>query len=103
MTQVEIVEGNKLIAEFMGMKFGKYHTLWDWLMPVVDKINNTKVGDKWFRVVIAPTQCMILVYAHGGMSVPMKEPEFHVGAKEKMIEAVWQAVIQFLQWYNQNK
>ena len=63
-------EGNKLIAEFMGVRFMpddeyierlkenreegvcfdlgrmeselKYHTSWDWLIPVVEKINNCK-------------------------------------------------------------
>ena len=52
-------ENNKLIAEFMGCtedfdlithtsdkwwsdpKTHKYHTEWDWLMPVVQKIKNT--------------------------------------------------------------
>lgn len=58
MTQEQILEGNKLIAEFMGaldfmnsMRFGdnpekelgryydyselKYHSSWDWIMPVL--------------------------------------------------------------------
>ena len=53
MTQEEIIEGNKLIAEFMGVKIGEdlyswrpgvidsikehnlqYHSSWDWLMPI---------------------------------------------------------------------
>tara|TARA_R110000751_G_scaffold6143_3_gene26670 strand:+ start:645 stop:908 length:264 start_codon:yes stop_codon:yes gene_type:complete len=44
-------ENNKLIAEFMNVKLegggriakmirGEYHTSWDWLMPVVEKIDN---------------------------------------------------------------
>jgi hypothetical protein len=68
MTKEEIIEGNKLIAEFMYPEAKKeyemgeidisdgiykkmclvmndfnhmsYHTSWDWLMPVVEKIEN---------------------------------------------------------------
>lgn len=51
MTQEQIIEGNKLIAEFMNLNdsedFGKlyfepiqmiYHESWNWTMPVVKKI-----------------------------------------------------------------
>lgn len=67
MTQEQIISDNKLIAEFMGLKweheypeelrvvlnegeFGEYrplaqyHVSWDWLMPVVDKIENIEGG-----------------------------------------------------------
>ena len=35
-------EANKLIAEFMGYgsPYRKYHTSWDWLMPVIDKVKS---------------------------------------------------------------
>lgn len=52
----EILEGNKLIADFMGwihhedkaydekeMRELKHHSSWDWLMPVVEKITDNKV------------------------------------------------------------
>ena len=36
------MKDNKLIAEWMGAKWNanalKYHTSWDWLMPVLEKI-----------------------------------------------------------------
>jgi hypothetical protein len=36
---------NELIAEFMG-KFGLwFHTSWDWLMPVVEKIDKMQLFD----------------------------------------------------------
>jgi hypothetical protein len=60
----EIIEGNKLIAEFMGHKVSyglenamlistqeitytpaKYHTSWDWLMPVWYKIRDLRFDE----------------------------------------------------------
>ena len=50
------MENNKLIAEFMGMDTNwvakstddtyNYHESWDWLMPVISKIET--VGRGWF-------------------------------------------------------
>ena len=49
------MKNNKLIAEFMGDEHPlaevtheasyRYHTSWDWLMPVVEKIEKLEVGD----------------------------------------------------------
>ena len=40
MTKQEIIEGNKLIAKFMGLKSitPTYNSSWNFLMPVIDKI-----------------------------------------------------------------
>ena len=66
------MEDNKLIAEFMGMKYSdersfndgewthsikslsKFETSWDWLMPVVEKIESLK-----YRVEISHNGCLI--------------------------------------------
>lgn len=83
MTEQEIIEGNKLIAEFMGWKFNphdekgdwmlnengatfpfsamKWHSSWDSLMPVVAKIhtlNSTGIAmhyeiEKQYSVVVS--------------------------------------------------
>lgn len=83
--------------------FPFYDKSWDALMPVVEKINSISVGDMWFRFRIEPTQAYISFYAHGGMSVPMREPSIFVGGKEKMMEAIYECVIQFIQWFNNTK
>lgn len=68
MTQEEITEGNRIIREWIGKSFliekfktmsqaellvdnitnspGKFHTSWDWLMPVVEKWNDLVVSKR---------------------------------------------------------
>ena len=103
MTQEQIIEGNKLIAEFMGARprrlnkhwwtgFAEYphdihissiqyHTSWDWLMPVVEKIHYLKhptmpgFGHYKGKVTLLP------------IAISMK--------------SVYTAVVEFLTWYNQ--
>lgn len=107
------VEGNKIIARFMGatkstvdadsryLRFTepqagtgtyafypqdlKYHTSWDWLMPVVEKILNTP-----------PIKGSVLRGVFLWENI--------VSALELVsIEKVWEAVTQFTEWYNIQK
>jgi|SRR6185312_15737930 len=97
MKENEILEGNKLIAEFMGAVFAetqinipskdgqwyfiedlKYNYSWDWLMPVVEKIKKY-----WFD-----DNCE----AHKVCSLSIVTP----------IEEVWGVVVEFIKYY-QNK
>lgn len=120
----EILEGNKIIAEFMGGKLktiymGKIKQLpdfwdsedinsplrglrhsadcdtlqyssWDWLMHVVEKIE--AIG---YPVVIENKDCII----HKNYGVPICK----CGNWETKIQAVWQSVTSFIQWYNSQK
>ena len=114
-----IVENNKLIAEFMGFIADKsfevklvdgintsyyyykddvmclpetmrYNSSWDWLMEVVEKIEKLKC-----TVVIEKNICRI---HKGGLHFG------HAYKFETKIEAVYNACLEFIKWYNkQNK
>jgi len=104
-------ENNKLMAEFLGYsqphpeypqstywyKQGKppitilrFDTDWNWLMEVVDKINNYNnifsINENKVIITNNEKNEVILIVISGSMK-----------------EAVYNACIQFIQWYNQNK
>ena len=104
-------DNNKLIAEFMGMKedeypndlpksaylFGnfmdneiQYHSSWDWLMPVVGKIEN--LSNKIF----IDTDSVIIDIHH-------EVTPIITDCKKDKINAVYEAVIQFIKYYNQQQ
>ena len=134
MTEEQILEGNKLIAEFMGasednypenipngvevwgnpmsiINIGKYKydTSWDWLMPVVEKIESLS-----FNVVIGfNTYCGII---KSQKLINDKTPRFesvevvresniiYTKSSDKKIEGVFICILKFIKWYNeQNK
>ncbi len=113
MKQMDIINGNKLIAEFDGkIKDSdsewwrgfdliihkkpsshesqlEYHSSWDWIMQVVDKIESLR-HPRTFTVKIFNNHCRIGDF----------KPVTHCGSK---ITAVWLAVIEFINWHNKNK
>jgi len=130
---VDIVEGNKLIAEFMGIRFNNgnaydsngntymrfrswnndmarneffrlnklYHNSWDWLMPVVEKIggvDNYSVNIHW------GTGC---TDSFAGCTIHSSTKQIthdELNSDEQsLIKAVWNSIIDFIQWYNENK
>jgi hypothetical protein len=127
MTQQEIINGNKLIAEFMGSRFydspttdgriffnipilstgGKYlvlngiqelnemmfHSSFDWLMPVVDKIESVGYEVTFCRK-IKNNKCTCLIYAIN---------RHFIADSDSKIESVYLAVIDFINWYNNQK
>lgn len=121
-------EGNKLIADFMGARadtYGKwfidhkflgyeakdfqYHTSWDWLMPVVEKIESIyNEHHGYFGVHISSNSCSIqgtnLHKAIEDLSgygwVYMSDSNAILNTK---IESTWYNVVEFINWHNQNK
>ena len=102
---------NKLIAEFLGMELTtdgisqlyytedrslkqipKFHTDWNWLMKVVDKIEGYNYGATLF--IIEDEKCH--VNTQNGFEIDS------VGHTK--IQATYNACVEFVKWYNeQNK
>lgn len=119
MTPQQIHEGNQLIAEFMGAEqsqFGDYmvfkvgnpafigkidhadimyHIRWDWLMPVVEKIEDLRVDFGGTKVFIP-----INIAAHKIEVGHSYYYDFVEVEGRTKLQATWTAVVQFLQWYN---
>lgn len=95
---------------FDTMRIGgyEYHTSWDWLMPVVEKIDGLKC-DKAGSVICQTntTSHSFYINYNDGKSTCYCHPKYYDGRHreegESRIENVWQAVVKFIQWYNQNK
>ena len=121
---METKNNNKLIAEFMGYKVMeedkflaydypkgtdlnkvmvdvaiKYHTDWNWLMPVVEKIesmSHTK-GRHYF---------LAMGQAYVGFEIDRMNVQpfakWGTSSNYRKKEAVYEAVVEFIQWHNNN-
>lgn len=98
------INGNRLIASFMGLKQGSgigentviwrgqycsphFHDSWDWIMLVCMKINKTHEytemdGDAFLE---GEQQIQVMKIAAGNVD----------------IGSTWKAVVKFIEWYNQ--
>jgi len=125
MKKNEILEGNKMISRFASeskepyrnegdfvsyigcngeegyfdYEDMQYHTSWNWLMPVVEKIENIKDSENnyAFSFDIGRDFCVIF---HNDLT------QNTITAKSEhnnKIKSVWLAVVEFIKWYNSQR
>jgi endonuclease IV len=106
------MKDNRLIAEFMGLfdeisldedskekvmkgitEYSKYHTSWDWLMPVVERINDTER----YEVCIGNCHCHVTDIENDNYKVRALTLSLQ---GKTTIEATYLAVVEFINWYN---
>lgn len=108
-------EDNKLIAEFMeypdlgtkgNFSYLKYHSSWNWLMPVVEKIRNVESYDRdkfSTSVVIDADKTSIKSGCYGNKSHSNQYFNKIFGGRYNSREHTYKAVVEFIKWYNENK
>ena len=108
MEQLEIIKGNKMIADFMGTEriIGytgcdtdiPYHQDWSRLMHALEKICRTKVGDGVEYVEYATPRTFGMLNEDGQIMVRLNGHQLQTA--DTLIEATWMAVVQFIEWKN---
>ena len=81
---------------------GQYHTSWDWLMPVVEKISKERLehwdGTKCTDIIDTCYPITFNMPTENG-KVMFRFKGFSLHEADTLIEAVWQAVIEFITWH----
>lgn len=123
----EIIEGNRLIADFYSvghkkypneivnvMSYGfdppidgsqwwhesklKFHSSWNWIMPVVEKIVSLDIDFCADLLAKSERNYQYNVFIEKANGSSITSVKNIYG--ETMIITFWKAVIQFIQWYN---
>jgi hypothetical protein len=78
----------------------EYHTSWDWLIPVVEKIESfifkSPLPDTYYEVRLLGSVYVSIISSNGDELI-------NVDDAESKLEATYKAVIEFIKWYNKNK
>ncbi len=115
MTKEEILEGNKLIAQFLGLTIitdeislfdtnykplAKYHESWNDLMPVVEKIESTR--DYYVKIYGNQAYVQCKVMADTTILTSQKYVAGSAYTEENTkLSNTWSAIVEFIKWYNE--
>lgn len=113
------MKNNLLIAHFMGLEIMnsrdlsnseplvrlsqttylqriQYDTSWDWLMKVVDKIENIPMpNDNWFNVMIGGSCYCVIQDATGDLNFEI------TGEEGTKLKSVYKACVEFIKYWNE--
>ena len=116
-------ENNKIIAEFINITFDvnrhkpyedvngwryedlKFHSDWNWLMKVVEKIENTKIKDYSISTDITDDKTFINVWHYGdGGKWSILISNLNEEYKDfNKTQRTYKAVVKFINFYNKQK
>ena len=116
-------ENNKIIAEFLGatltkdlqimypvyegdssyVKDLKYHLDWNWLMEVVEKITSILMLDDNFKYNYLYIGYDFEDKEHYVNLYVSEDIQLNGSSKNSKIQAVYNACLEFIKWYNENK
>jgi hypothetical protein len=100
----EIIEGNIVIAKFMGHLFldapKQYHFSWDWLMPVIEKIEDLDFNER-----VSHTYSIEITGNGTTAYKNLYSDNDHIISRHNIhnnrLRCTWLVVIDFIQWYNE--
>jgi len=88
---------NKSFDQFL--KDAKFRTSWDWLMPVLEKIVKTKIGDGIKYVEYPYLRTFGMVNEETG-DVMVRLNGSQLFQSKELFEATYDAIIDFLEWWS---
>lgn len=81
----------------------KFHSLWDWLMPVVEKIQNTEEVESFNIDASGKVNIKIWPQILGSLYYEYEEFYFIADNKDNFLDVTYLACVKFIKWYNENK
>lgn len=106
--QKNIYEGNILIAKFMNRNPPKenygvlwYHKSWDWLTPVIEKIESLTKNfvSPYFN--ICNNYCVLHWQTDSLHPTCFRYLQSHCGNNK--LQTLWECCVDFIKWYNKNE